>query len=104
MVFWPFARTKYFTFHKKSYAWEKINPSHHPGDGIHIVTHGGDGIMLWRCSSKEETEEAVRANEKVNENKYRKILVENLLEAVEAEVYIQVKKIILKTIVARATI
>ena len=50
-----------------------------PGS-IHTVKHGGGRIMMWRCFSAARTGRLIRIEGKMNGEKYREILDENLLQ------------------------
>ena len=61
-----------FSLNAKHHVWKK------PGT-IPTVKHGGGNIMLGRCFSAAGTGRPVRIEAKMNGEKYREILNENLL-------------------------
>jgi hypothetical protein len=60
----------------KCHVWRK------PGN-IHTVKHGGGSIMLCGCFSAAGTGRLVRIQGKMNREKYREILDENLLQSAQ---------------------
>jgi hypothetical protein len=65
-------KIKLFGLNAKRYDWRK------PGT-IPTVKHGGGIIILWGCFSAAGTGRLVRIKGKMNGEKYRAILDENLL-------------------------
>ena len=59
----------------------KPKTSHHPGNTIPIVKHGGGSIMLWGCLSSAGTEKLVRIEGMMDGAKYREILDGNLFQS-----------------------
>jgi hypothetical protein len=48
-----------------------------------MVKHGGGSIMMWACFSAAGTERVVRIKGKMNREKYREILDENLFQSAQ---------------------
>ena len=65
-----------FGLNAKGHVWRK------PGT-IPIVKHGGGRIMLWGCLAAVGTGRLVRIEAKMNREKYREILDENLLQSTQ---------------------
>ena len=65
-----------FGLNAKRHVWRK------PGT-IPTVMHGGGSIMLWGCFSVAGTGKLTRIEEKLNGEKYREILYENMLQSVQ---------------------
>ena len=59
----------------------KTNTAHPPEHTIPTVKHGGGSIMWWGCFSSAGTGKLVRLDGKMDGDKYRTILEENLLES-----------------------
>jgi hypothetical protein len=65
-----------FGLNAKRHVWRKpVN--------IPTVKHAGGSIMLWGCFSATETWRLVRIEGKINREKYREILDENLLQSAQ---------------------
>ena len=71
-----------FGHQRKRYVWRKPNTSHHPKNTIPTVKHGGGSIMLWGCFSAVGTGKLVRVEGKMDGDKYRDILEQNLYPSV----------------------
>ena len=65
-----------FDLNAKCQVWRKP-------DTIPRVKHGGVIILLWGCFSAAGTGRLVRIEAKMNEEKYREILDENLFQSTE---------------------
>ena len=62
----------------KHYVWRKTNTARHPKHAIPTVKHGGGSIMLWGCFSAVGTGKLVKVEGKMDGDKYRDILEQNL--------------------------
>ena len=65
-----------FGLNCKRHVWRKTGT-------IPTVKHGGGSIMLWRCFSRAGIGRQVRIEGKMNGEKYREILDENLLQSAQ---------------------
>ena len=80
MFFWSDkTKTERFGRNAKRYVWRKPNTAHYPKNTIPTVKHGGGSIMLWGCFSSARTGALVRIERKMDGEKSRQILEENLL-------------------------
>ena len=63
--------------------WRKPGTEHHLVNTIPTVKHGGGSVMLWGCFSATGTGRLVRIEGKMDAEKYRAILSENLFQNVQ---------------------
>ncbi|KAG2456995.1 TCB1 transposase, partial [Polypterus senegalus] len=69
-----------FGVNARLHVWRKPGTTHHQGNTIPTVKHGGN-IMLWRCFSAAGIGRLVRIKGKMTTAMYRDILDENLLQS-----------------------
>ncbi|KAL0156514.1 hypothetical protein M9458_047760 [Cirrhinus mrigala] len=72
-----------FGLNSKRHVWRKPGTAHHLSNTVPTVKHGGGSIMLWGCFSAAETGRLVAIEGKMNADKYRDILDENLLQSAQ---------------------
>ena len=65
-----------FGLNAKHHIWRKPGP-------IPMMKHGGGSIILWVCFSAAGTRRLVRLEGKMNGEKYREILDENMLQSAQ---------------------
>ena len=64
--------------------WRKDGEAYSPKNMVPTVKFGGDSIMIWKCFSAKGVGKISVIDGKMNAQKYKQILQENLMPSVES--------------------
>ena len=73
-----------FGHNYRNHVWRKDGESYSPRNTVSTVKFGGGSIMIWGCFSAKGVGKISVIDGKINAQKYKQILQENLMSSVES--------------------
>ena len=77
-------KTELFGHNYRNHVWRKDGEAYSPKNTVPTVKFGGGSIMIWGCFSAKGVDKISVIDGKMNAQKYKQILLENLMFSVES--------------------